>query len=111
MSKLQEILGWKPINYSHELYPHRVHFSGWDFKLDGREFSPKSQSGNKEFTYIDHGPEFQAWADEYKIAGFQIAFWGDSRYRYEAANDEIQTVWSFCFERERDAILFKLKWV
>lgn len=104
-----EILRWKPITNFGNCLPHRVHFSEWTFKLDSREFVPQSNEG--EYTLIDHGPEFQSWLEEYKVGPHQIVYWGVGRSRWEAANDEVHTEWSFCFEREIDAILFKLKWV
>lgn len=110
MNQALDVLKWKPITLLDQCLQYRVHFSDWSFKLDSSEFSPRSN--DQGFLLIDHGPQFATWLKEYKIGPYQIVFWGDHQYRWEAANDEqIQTIWSFCFEREIDAILFKLKWV
>lgn len=99
---------WKPDDAWADCLPHRVLFSNWDFTLDSREFSPRANCGRK--TSINHGSQFQTWLDEFKVGEYQIFYWGDS-YHWQAANDEIHVVWSFCFEREVDAVLFKLCWM
>ncbi len=106
---MKAVLDWKPVDPFATLYSHRVHLSDWSFTLDSRELVPgtKDKGG---VLLIEHGPQLDEWKEEFHIGPMQIAFWGDS-FKWQAANDEIHTVWSFCFKREIDAIFFKMRWM
>jgi len=107
---------WEPVDRWEGCFPHRLLSDDFIFSFDVREMSPIREISKGGPALISVPVEVMAWAVEMEIGPFQICYFGDSaRDRWVVANDnsdhEIYGIWSICFERPNDEILFKLRWM
>jgi hypothetical protein len=113
---------WKPVDRWAGRLPHRVMLNEWpEFALKNYERHPVD---NRPKLDDDPSPwsgpfllrptvSFMEWVDQFHIGACEIIFWFDLlEAKHCAANDvDYLDAWSIGFERENDAVLFKLRWM
>jgi len=113
---------WTPVDRWAGRLPHRIMMDAWpEFALENYEPHPVDNRPKLVDDPSPWGgpfllrptPGFREWAEQFGIGPCEIIFWFDLlEAKHCAANDvDYVEAWSVGFERERDAALFKLRWM